>query len=121
MAIDLQEQADRFTKLEDKVDKFGDIFKQIAISQELMQQELRMMNSTLLKVDGMNLQFITCSTSCNMKIKQLESEMNIHLGVCQEKANTFDRMFEKRDKIILTLTTGIILLMVTTLIQQILK
>lgn len=121
MSDECREQAGKYTKLEDKVDKLTDIFGQIAISQELMQQELKTMNITLSKVDLLNLQLVQCSSTCGIKIIQLDREMNIHLDSCHDKHREFDKMFEKRDKVISSIVIGLILLVATTAIQHIIK
>jgi hypothetical protein len=117
----MMDMVDRFTKLELKVDKLGDIFQQIATSQGLMQQELKLMNMTLLKVDNINLSLASCSTTCKLRQDFLDKTIESVHKECLDKSFECDKRFVARDKIMITLVTSTALLIVATILQHIAK
>jgi len=117
----INHEEDRFRTLEGKVDRIGDIFQKIATNQELMQQELRMMNNTLNKVEDLHTKLTQCSVACHLGTENLKHEMYIHITACNEADKALEKKFETRDKVLLSLATGTVLSMVATILQHITK
>ena len=112
---------DRIDKLELKVDRIVDIFQELMTSQELIQQELKMMNKTLSTVNDLNIKVIHLAADFSNKVAEQEFRLTLGLDSVFEKYRDIMKMFSRRDNFLFTISAGVILMAAKSLWELIVK
>ena len=101
----------RIVSLEQKVDKFSDLFNDVILNQQLIQKEISIMSKTLRKVEDMKLTQVECAANTNSRLKSLEDTVERQEEAHIHFVDEVTLKFANRDKIMAGFSTSVVVLL----------